>query len=106
VKTYSGTFSNGRHEVVVSDADVVRRLRCLDYFTPSFAWGFHGAAPDELAIAILHDHFNLKGGIVGQRVTHLYRSFGDDVVTKLRNDRSWSVDEEAVARWVREHEAG
>jgi hypothetical protein len=51
-KTYFGKFVKGRKQVVVRSDITTSPLRCRDFFTPSFAWGYHGGAPDNLAIAI------------------------------------------------------
>lgn len=99
-KVYSGALIKGRREVVVTGDQGVSPLRCLDFFAPGFAWGFHGAAPDELAIAILHDYFGVRRPVVDERILGLYRAFAEDIVSKLATDRRWSLPAGLVAKWV------
>ncbi|MBD5634439.1 MAG: hypothetical protein IAI49_08180 [Candidatus Eremiobacteraeota bacterium] len=75
-------------------------LRCLDFATPTFGWGFHGSASEELAIAILHDHFGSPGTAFESRVLRLYRSFTNDVIAGFENGEPFSLSESAVARWI------
>ena len=105
-KVYSGKIVGGRAKVVVRSALGLEPLRCLDFFGPSFSWGFHGGAADELAIAILHDHFGLDSTVVGSRIRGMYHAFVDEVVSKLSRARTWTLDEDAVAKWVVRHERG
>ena len=102
VKRYSGKVRNGKVEVKVKDSTVLGTspLRCLDFATPAFGWGFHGSASEELAIAILHDHFGVKGTSFEGRVLKLYRSFTSDVIAQFENGEPFSLSEHAVARWI------
>lgn len=103
-KIYAGALINGRRSVTVQNDQRTRPLVCHDFFTPDFAWGYHGGAPDELAIAILHDHFGSPRAVIGQRVLGLYRDFADEVVAKLARDRRWSLPAGFVPRWVHRRE--
>ena len=105
-KIYSGKIVAGRAKVVVRSAFGLEPLRCLDFFGPSFSWGFHGGAADELAIAILHDHFGLDSTVVGSRIRGLYHAFVHDVVSKLSRARTWTLDRDTVEQWVVRHERG
>jgi hypothetical protein len=103
-KVYSGSMVEGRREVTVQ-ADVrLLPLPCLDFFTPAFGWGYHGGAPDELAIAILHDYFGSRRPVVESRVLKLYRAFADDIVSKFAYDRRWSLPAALVEKWVDQRE--
>jgi hypothetical protein len=99
-KIYSGALVSGRQEVTVQSDLSVAPLRCLDFFTPLFGWGYHGGAPEELAIAILHDHFGSDRAVVEQRVLRLYRAFADEIVAKFARDHRWSLPAGLVERWV------
>ena len=79
-------------------------LRCLDFCTPTFAWGYHGGAPDELAIAILHDHLGSSSTVVERRVLALYRAFAHEVIAKFSHGGSWTLSSELVAKWIGAHE--
>jgi hypothetical protein len=103
-KTYFGRFVKGRKQVVVRCDMTTSPLRCRDFFTPSFAWGYHGGAPDNLAIAILEDFFGLTGGAVDARVIRLYSAFSDEMISNFGHDDAWSLTSGRVARWVSEHE--
>jgi hypothetical protein len=105
VKRYSGKIRNGRAEVKVKDSNATAStpLRCLDFATPTFGWGFHGSAPEELAIAILHDHFGSPGTSFEGRVLKLYREFTSDVISQFENGEPFSISESAVARWIGAH---
>jgi uncharacterized protein DUF6166 len=103
-KIYSGALINGRREVSVQADINVLPLRCLDFFTPGFGWGYHGGAPDELAIAILHDYFGSRRAVVDQRVLGLYRAFADEIVSKFAYDRRWSLPAGLVGDWIGQRE--
>lgn len=103
-KVYSGALVNGRREVSVQGDTSMLPLRCLDFFTPGFGWGYHGGAPDELAIAILHDYFGSRRPVVAERVLNLYRAFADEVVSKFAYDRRWSLTAGLVEDWVGQRE--
>ncbi|MBD5605098.1 MAG: hypothetical protein IAI48_08425 [Candidatus Eremiobacteraeota bacterium] len=102
MKKYSGKVRNGKAEVKVKDTAVLgtSSLRCLDFATPTFGWGFHGSASEELAIAILHDNFGSPGTSFEGRVLKLYRSFTAEVIAQFENGEPFSLSEHAVARWI------
>jgi hypothetical protein len=102
MKRYTGKVRNGRAEVKVKDTNEpgTSPLRCLDFATPTFGWGFHGTAPEELAIAILHDHFGSPGTAFEGRVLKLYRGFTNDVIAEFENGEPFSISESAIARWI------
>lgn len=104
-KVYSGSLIDGRHEVFVTARNDALPLRCLNFFTTKFAWGFDGAAPEELAIAILHDHFSFRSTLFDERVLRLYRAFAKDVIAKFANDARWSLKEHLVTQWVDRRES-
>ena len=99
-KIYAGRFVAGRRVVVVRQPSGSAPLRCLDFNTPTFAWGYHGGAPEELAIAILHDHIGSSSMIVENRVLQLYRSFVDEIVANFEYGGAWSITEGTVAKWI------
>jgi hypothetical protein len=103
-KTYSGKLVKGRKQVTVRSELATSPLRCRDFFTPSFAWGYHGGAPDNLAIAILEDHFGLTRAAVDARVIRLYSAFADEMVSNFGRDEAWSLSGKRVAKWVSERE--
>ncbi len=103
-KIYAGRFVAGRRHVVVRGIAGAAPLRCLDFNTPTFAWGYHGGASEELAIAILHDHLGSPSLMVESRVLALYRSFVDEIVANFAYDGAWSMTEGTVAKWIRVHE--
>jgi len=104
VKVYSGKFIKGRREVrVQTDAGRVP-LRCLDFSTPTFAWGYRSGATEELSIAILHDHFASPHTMVEQRVLRLFRAFTEEIVANFESESAWSMNENAVAKWIRNRE--
>ena len=99
-KVYAGRFVSGRRAVVVRSLEGNVPLRCLDFNTPTFAWGYHGGAPEELAIAILHDHLGSPSLTVENRVLQLYRSFADEIVANFEYAGAWSITEGVVAKWI------
>jgi hypothetical protein len=103
-KVYTGRSVKGRKEVTVRDNDGSLPLRCLDFCTPTFAWGYHGGAPNELAIAILHDHLGSNSGCVEPRVLALYHAFAHEIVAKFAHGGAWTLPEDSVAKWVVAHE--
>lgn len=103
-KTYSGKFVKGRKQVTVRSELTTSPLRCRDFFTPTFAWGYHGGAPDNLAIAILEDHFGLTDAAVDGRVMRLFSAFTDDMVSNFGHDDAWSLSGTRIAKWVSEYE--
>jgi len=103
-KLYAGRSVKGRREVTVRDFETSVPLRCLDFCTPTFAWGYHGGAPEELAIAILHDHLGCSSTVVERRVLLLYRAFAHEVVAKFSHSGSWTLSGDLVAKWIEAHE--
>ncbi len=99
-KTYSGSADKGRRTVTVDGGRGPKPLRCLDFFTPRFAWGYHAAGPSELAIAILHDHYGLRKPVFDERVLKLYDAFADEIVAKFARDRDWSLGTASVDDWL------
>ena len=103
-KVYAGRSVKGRKEVTVREFETTQPLRCLDFCTPTFAWGYHGGAPDELAIAILADHFHSPSTVVERRVLALYRAFAHEVVAKFSHNGAWTLQGELVEKWIGTHE--
>ncbi len=99
-KRYAGKIVRGRRFVNVLGGPVPRPLRCLDYNTPTFGWGFHGSAADELAIAILSEHLGAANHAFDTRVLRLYRAFVDDVVSKFTHGGPWTLSDRSVAKWL------
>lgn len=100
MKVYSGSVNRGQKHVTVQSGTTTTQLLGLDVFAPNFAWGFHGAGPDELSVAILHDYFEDKDTKFGGRIAKLYGKFTEDVTSTLSRDRAWVVKEERVEKWV------
>ena len=75
-------------------------LPCLDFCTPTFAWGYHGGAPEELAIAILHDHLGGTGTVVERRVLAHYRAFAHEIVARFSHNGPWTLSSESVTKWL------
>jgi hypothetical protein len=103
-KVYAGALVNGRGQVTVQNEHSLSPLRCLDFFTPRFGWGYHAGASEELAIAILHDHFGYERAVVEQRVLRLYSAFADEIVAKFARAKRWSLPSGLVAKWVTQRE--
>lgn len=103
-KTYFGKLVKGRKHVMVRSDLATSPLRCVDFFTPTFAWGYHGGAPDNLAISILQDYFGLVGGSVDGRVIRLFSAFSNDMISNFGHDDAWSLTSGRIAKWVSEHE--
>jgi hypothetical protein len=99
-KRYAGKIVKGRRLVNVFGGPAPRPLRCLDFNTPTFGWGFHGGASDELAIAILSDHLGASNHVFDTRVLRLYRAFVDDVVSKFTHGGPWTLSDRSVAKWL------
>lgn len=102
-KRYAGKIVKGRRLVNVLGGPVPRPLRCLDFNTPTFGWGFHGSAADELAIAILSEHLGSAEQAFDTRVLRLYRAFVDDVVSKFTHGGPWTLSDRSVAKWLSAH---
>ncbi|MEO6990939.1 MAG: DUF6166 domain-containing protein [Candidatus Baltobacteraceae bacterium] len=103
MKVYSGSINRGHKHVTVQSGATTTKLLSLDVFAPHFAWGFHGAGPDELSVAILHDYFEDKDTKFGGRIAKLYGQFTEDVTSTLSRDRAWTMKEERVEKWVNAH---
>jgi hypothetical protein len=99
-KRYAGKVVRGRRLVNVFGDSGSRPLRCLDFNTPTFGWGFHGSAADELAIAILSEHFGASEHTFDTRVLRMYRAFVDDVVSKFSHGGAWTLSDRSVAKWI------
>ena len=102
-KIYAGRSVKGRKKVTVRESEASVPLRCLDFCTPTFAWGYHGGAPDERAITILHDDFGCTSTVVDRRVLALYRAFAHEVVAKFSHGGSWTLSSGLISKWLDAH---
>jgi hypothetical protein len=65
-----------------------------------FGWGYSGAAPAALALAILADATGDDAA-----ATQLYQDFKWDVISKLPMDRNWTLSAADVLGWVEQQRA-
>lgn len=100
-KRYTGIRHNPRNHVTVERIDrdpnggiaiiETRRLENIRDQSPvGFDWGYHGFAPDDLAHAILHDHFGSDGHAT-KFSEDMYHEFADRVIANLPH-QTWTLD--------------
>jgi hypothetical protein len=52
----------------------------------------------------LHEHLGSPDTMVEQRVLRLFRAFTDEVIANFERESAWSINENAVAKWIRDRE--
>ena len=103
---YTGSRASGNATVLVwsseakdgdEQAPLPLRLDLGDHSPAGFAWGYGGAGPAQLALAILADFTGNDRYAVAN-----HQSFKRDVIARLPEDR-WELWGEYVAVWVARH---
>ena len=71
------------------------RLELFKHSPTGFGWGYDGAAPAQLALAILAE-------VTGDNAlaVRLHQDFKRDVIAGLAMNRSWQIDSRQVREWL------
>src|SRR3954462_2525908 len=71
------------------------RLELYNHSPTGFGWGYDGAGPAQLALAILAE-------VTGDNslAMRLHQDFKRDVIAGLAMNRSWQLDERQVREWL------
>jgi len=71
------------------------RLELCNHCPTGFGWGYDGAAPAQLALAILAE-------VTGDNAlaVRLHQDFKRDVIAGLAMNRSWQIDSRQVREWL------
>ena len=86
-KIYEGQRGKGNRTVVtVSGPPLPLRLDIVDHSPTGFEWGYAGAGPQQLSIAILADYLEND-----ELVKKYYRSFTWDVIQHIKWDEHWKL---------------
>jgi hypothetical protein len=98
MKVYEGTRSMDGLMVTVDGRPLSEHYEVKRFTKWGFEWTYEGPSPQQLALAILHDHLG-----DGERAARLSEPFMRRVVANLDND--WKLTSEAVERAVAEIES-
>jgi Family of unknown function (DUF6166) len=90
VKIYEGGRSLAGAVVTVDGKKLPPRLDLRRYSVAGFEWTYEGAAPKQLALALLADHFGDD-----QKALALHETFMREVVAFL--DNSWRLTTDDIA---------
>ncbi|HEX9647424.1 MAG TPA: DUF6166 domain-containing protein [Alphaproteobacteria bacterium] len=96
MKVYSGRRIAGTCEVTVDGVPLDPRLDLRVFSAAGFEWGYDGAGPRQLALAIVADHFADVQVALGQ-----HDRFRLNFVVAMRDD-SWSLTSREVERALNE----
>lgn len=97
MKTYEGRRTIDGLVVTVDGAMLDERYDMKRYTTLGFEWTYEGASPQQLALAILADHFGEGGRAIRQS-----EDFMKTVVANLDNDwtlTTQNIDDALAGRW-------
>lgn len=90
MKIYKGRRDAGGCVVTVDGRPLDPRNDLGPLSTTGFEWGYNGGGPNQLALAILADHFG-----DGARALNQYRSFCGSVIAMIRDDQ-WMLDSDRI----------
>ncbi|MDP6351656.1 MAG: DUF6166 domain-containing protein [Alphaproteobacteria bacterium] len=96
MKTYRGRREASGCRVTVDDRALDPRLDLAAAPATGFEWGYDGAGPARLALAILADH--LDDDALG---LSRFKQFRADVIARIRGD-DWSLTTEQIDRALAE----
>ncbi len=94
MKTYKGARTAHGCLVTVDGAPLDPRHELRRYSEGNFEWGYDGAGPRQLALALLAEHFG-----DATRALDLHRVFVETVVAELKND-DWTLTGDAIQQAV------
>lgn len=94
MKTYKGARTAHGCLVTVDGAPLDPRHDLRRYSEGNFEWGYDGAGPRQLALALLAEHFGDP-----TRALDLHRVFVETVVAEFGND-AWTLTGDAIQRAV------
>ena len=97
MKTYEGRRSIDGLIVTVDGRPLPEHREVKEFTTWGFEWTYEGPSPQQLALAILHDHTGDAA-----RAIRLSQPFMKAVVADLDND--WTLTSDAVERAIQELE--
>ena len=98
MKTYEGRRTIDGLVVTVDGKPLPAHYEVKRFTTQGFEWTYEGDSPLQLALAILYDHLADK-----DRAIALSEPFMKTVVANFEND--WTLREEEVAAFTRQHAA-
>ena len=98
MKTYEGGRTIDGLVVTVDGKPLPEHYEVKRFTTQGFEWTYEGDSPLQLALAILYDHLADK-----DRAIALSEPFMKTVVANFEND--WTLREEEVAAFTRQHAA-
>ena len=98
MKNYEGRRTFDGLVVTVDGKPLPEHYEVKRFTTYGFEWTYEGDSPQQLALAILYDHLGDK-----DRAIALSEPFMKTVVANFEND--WTLHEEEVAAFTRQHAA-
>ena len=101
MKTYSGSRTMDGIQVLVDGAPLDDRTDIKEFTDLGFEWTYEGAAPAQLALAMLADHLGDD-----EKALALYEPFMREIVANFDNDwEMTSEDIEAALTQIAKHPA-
>jgi hypothetical protein len=91
MKTYRAVRKPDGCSVTVDGIALEQRTDLRQHSTSGFEWGYEGSGPQQLALAILVDHF----GDDSRALAH-YKIFMEVVLAELRSDE-WALTSEQIS---------
>ena len=90
MKIYQATRTPDGCAVTVDGVALAQRSDLRQYSTSGFEWGYEGSGPQQLALAILADHFGDDSRALAQ-----HKVFMEVVVGVMRSDQ-WTLTSEQI----------
>lgn len=87
-------------EVFLGDRplDPARSLAVRKHSASGFAWGYHGGAPAQLALAILLEL------LPQEEAEANYQDFKQDIIAGLPEDEDFHLSVDEILRWKENHD--
>lgn len=86
MKVYRGDRTIDGIVVTVDDKPLDERRDIKTISDDGFEWGFEGPAPEQLALAILADHFG-----DAERALRFYEAIAREIVANFANEWVWTT---------------
>jgi hypothetical protein len=98
-KVIYGCAETGKVWIGEQELDIARSLKFENKSPTGFSWGFHGAGPSQLALAILLE--------VCEEATalRLYQQFKQDIIAEFPSEEDLVLPVAKLMEWLKSQEA-
>jgi hypothetical protein len=94
---YQGLFDNGTPKVFVQQEQITKPLPHLKHHSDTFAWGYAGSGPADLARSLLSHHMGVTPP------NKVYQAFKGQVIAAFDQHAGWVLQVEEMTAWCEEY---